>query len=90
MDETILRSRVLELVESLSASPAKQARASQAYAPEHVNLHASRSMEDLLDHLRLQVKYVVFDLEATRRENSYLRNMLERRTNTGESGGEQF
>ncbi len=95
MEETALRSRVLELIESLSAHPADQPRASQAYASEHANLHATRSTEDLLDQLRLQVKYNLFDLEATRRENRYLRTMLERRSNTGgetggESGGEQF
>jgi len=35
-----------------------------------------RSLQDSLDHLRLSVKYLVFDLEATRRENTYLRKML--------------
>ena len=30
-----------------------------------------------LDHLRLSVKYLVFDLEATRRENQYLRKLLD-------------
>ena len=31
-----------------------------------------------VDQLRLRVKYLVFDLEATRRENAFLRSMLER------------
>jgi len=30
-----------------------------------------------LDFLRLHSKYLLFDLEATRRENTYLRRMLE-------------
>ena len=30
-----------------------------------------------LDYLRLSIKYLVFDLEATRREYGYLRKMLE-------------
>lgn len=34
-------------------------------------------LQESLDYLRLSVKYLVFDLEATRRENSYLRRMLE-------------
>lgn len=34
-------------------------------------------LQDSLDNLRLSVKYLVFDLEATRRENSYLRKLLE-------------
>ncbi len=34
-------------------------------------------LQDSLDHLRLSVKYLVFDLEATRRENQYLRRLIE-------------
>ena len=37
------------------------------------------SAEDSMSHLRLQIKYLIFDLEATRRENRYLRQMLENR-----------
>ena len=34
-------------------------------------------LQDSLDYLRLSVKYMVFDLEATRRENVYLRKLVE-------------
>ena len=34
-------------------------------------------LQDSLDFLRLSVKYMVFDLEATRRENVYLRKLVE-------------
>lgn len=34
------------------------------------------TLQESLDHLRLSVKYLVFDLEATRRENRYLRKLL--------------
>lgn len=34
------------------------------------------TLQESLDHLRLSVKYLVFDLEATRRENAYLRKLL--------------
>lgn len=34
-------------------------------------------LQDSLDYLRLSVKYLVFDLEATRRENEYLRKLLD-------------
>ena len=47
----------------------------------------SCTAEDALDHLRLQVKYLVFDLEATKRENKYLRQMLQRRAG-GDNPGE--
>ncbi|MGP1345114.1 MAG: transcriptional regulator [Phycisphaerales bacterium] len=35
-----------------------------------------KSLQDSVDYLRLGVKYLVFDLEATRRENEQLRTML--------------
>jgi hypothetical protein len=34
-------------------------------------------LQEALDYLRLSVKYLVFDLEATRRENTYLRRIIE-------------
>jgi hypothetical protein len=37
-------------------------------------------LQDSLDYLRLSVKYLVFDLEATRRENQYLRKLLDRQS----------
>ena len=38
------------------------------------------TLQESLDYLRLSIKYLVFDLEATRRENTYLRKMLEETT----------
>src|SRR5262245_57470819 len=43
-------------------------------------------LQDSLDYLRLSVKYLVFDLEATRRENQYLRKLLDRQS--GAQGSE--
>jgi hypothetical protein len=34
-------------------------------------------LQESLDNLRLVTKYRAFDLEATRRENAYLRKLLE-------------
>jgi hypothetical protein len=34
------------------------------------------AIKDSADHLRIAVKYLIFDLEATRRENDYLRKLL--------------
>ena len=36
-------------------------------------------LQESLDYLRICIKYQLFDLEATRRENKYLRRMLEDR-----------
>ena len=35
------------------------------------------ALQESLDYLRVSVKYLVFDLEATRRENAYLRKLME-------------
>jgi len=36
-------------------------------------------LQESLDYLRVCIKYQVFDLEATRRENKQLRDMLEKK-----------
>lgn len=36
------------------------------------------TLQDSLDYLRVSVKYLVFDLEATRRENAYLKSLLQK------------
>jgi hypothetical protein len=46
----------------------------------HKKLEQSiRGLQKSLDDLRVCVKYQAFDLEATRRENRYLRKLLEER-----------
>ena len=35
------------------------------------------NLQGSLDYLRICIKYLLFDLEATRRENKYLRKLLE-------------
>jgi hypothetical protein len=41
-------------------------------------------VQDALSQLRLDMKYLVFDLEATRRERNSFRQELEERTNPGD------
>lgn len=41
-------------------------------------------VQDALSQLRLDMKYLVFDLEATRRERDSYRQKLEERTNFGD------
>jgi hypothetical protein len=41
-------------------------------------------VQDALSQLRLDMKYLVFDLEATRRERDTYRQQLEERTNLGD------
>lgn len=43
-------------------------------------------LQESLDYLRLSIKYLVFDLEATRRENGYLRKMIEQHNTDSKNG----
>lgn len=85
MDDKLMRSKLGELAEIIAALPtANEENSSKgSYLPRALPMSA-KSSEELIDHIRLRVKYVLFDLEATRRENRYLRQMLERRSNFGE------
>jgi hypothetical protein len=89
MNEAAIRERIRELNEMAMASPLVQADRSAgsqgAYETERPT--SERCTADSLDLLRLQLKYLLFDLEATRRENRYLRQMLESRDRRDPEGG---
>ena len=82
MDDTSLEEKLNELVKEFgeTAEPqnrklvklAKQAQANRKKLEKSIN-----SLQESLDYLRVCIKYQVFDLEATRRENQYLRKLLE-------------
>jgi len=82
MDEANLESKLNELVKELGgatdpqheklAELAKQAQASRKKLENSIN-----SLQESLDYLRVCIKYQLFDLEATRRENQYLKKMIE-------------
>jgi len=81
MKEAAIRKRLLELCEAITASPLSDSSSADVSGGVYRPGAPSKTvdLEEQLDHLRLQVKYVLFDLEATRRENHYLRQMLETR-----------
>ena len=82
MDEPKLEDKLKELVKEFGgmANPqhkklamlAKQARESHKQLQKSVN-----TLQESLDYLRICIKYQLFDLEATRRENKDLRRRLE-------------
>ena len=76
MDELVLKKRMRELMEIVSAVPQAQKVAGGAYQPE---LPRQGSSEETFEFLQLHLKYLMFDVEATRRENRYLRQLLENR-----------
>jgi uncharacterized coiled-coil protein SlyX len=82
MDELTFQRKMQELMARIKAMPetaTAEASASVDQAGERrERIKASvAELQESLDYLRLSVKYLVFDLEATRRENAYLRRMLE-------------
>jgi len=77
MKEAAVKKALSELNEVLLSS---QARKLTGGPKAHVlSGPGNETLESALDEIRLQAMYLVFDLEATRRENGYLRRMLESR-----------
>ena len=81
MNEEVLRAKVGQLLSEVGRAPLPERPQG-----EGIQLPVSRSdtamrremaaLEDNLDHVRLAIKYLVFDLEATKRENHLLRELL--------------
>jgi transcriptional antiterminator len=84
MDEARLEDKLKELVKEFGelANPQYKKLASLAQQAENNRNQLQKSVDNLqesLDYLRICIKYQLFDLEATRRENKYLRKLLEER-----------
>jgi chromosome segregation ATPase len=85
MNEQEFQNKLAELMGEISTLPASERQRLQDLAEEtrqrHERLRKTvSSLQESLDYLRLSIKYLVFDLEATKRENGYLRKMLEETT----------
>ena len=90
MDESTFQAKLAELMKEISTLPEAEREKLTSMAKQTQARHAKlrKTVSDLqesLDYLRLSLKYLIFDLEATRRENSYLRKMIEH----DRSGGDQ-
>jgi hypothetical protein len=84
MEESNLEKKLQELVAEFGGSPDPKYNKLAELARQAQNSHEQlkRSVDRLqesLDYLRICIKYQIFDLEATRRENKYLRQLLEER-----------
>lgn len=89
MNEAAIRQKLCEINEILTVSPSlgpapKSPGGEGVYYGQQ--LAQEPALDATLEQLRLQVKYLLFDLEATRRENRYLRQMLEARHRGGADG----
>lgn len=87
MSESEFQTKLGELMGEISTLPpterAKLEKLADDTRARHERLRQTvSSLQESLDYLRLSIKYLVFDLEATRRENQYLRRMLEEATDS--------
>ncbi len=89
MSDAAVRERLNELLEVIRALPCpKNRKSADEGVYEGQFARSSETLEAIVDGLRVQLKYLVFDLEATRRENRYLRKMLENRPPRGVENNE--
>lgn len=82
MDEMSFQEKMTEIMNRIRELPESERgraeQASEAVAERRERISKSvGELQESLDYLRLSVKYLIFDLEATRRENAYLRKMIE-------------
>lgn len=93
MDEATFQQKLSELMTEITTLPEDERARLEALAEETRERHKElrktvHNLQESIDFLRLSIKYMLFDLEATRRENSYLRKMLEEdgQSDQGEKG----
>jgi len=92
MNEQEFQAKLTELMSEIATLPKAQ-RDKLTQLADKTKLRHDKlrrtvgELQESMDHLRLSIKYLVFDLEATRRENSYLRKMLEEQS-AGEDDAE--
>ena len=85
MNHWMFEDKLNELIRELGPIPDPAQQKFMEIAREHRNTRKNiqkslHSMQESLDYLRVCVKYLLFDLEATRRENLYLKKLLEEQT----------
>lgn len=90
MNEQDFQAKLSDLMQQLETVPSPAKEQLQQLAHETHDRHQRMrktvgELQESLDYLRLSVKYLVFDLEATRRENQYLRKLLDAKSSGGSS-----
>ena len=82
MNEQDFQQKLGDLISQINNLPESQRGPLEKLAAETKDRHdqMKKTVADLqesLDYLRLSIKYLVFDLEATRRENEFLRKLID-------------
>ncbi|MCH7919867.1 MAG: hypothetical protein IIC50_18005 [Planctomycetes bacterium] len=86
MDEAKFEHKLNDLVKEFGSNTNPQTQklaelAQQAKDSHHQLRESISNLQEVLDYLRVCIKYQAFDLEATRRENSYLKKLIEENNN---------
>ena len=81
MDEKTFQNKLASLMGEINTLPEGERKKLANLAEQTQERHSKMKktmgeLQESLDYLRLSIKYQVFDLEATRRENQYLRDMI--------------
>ena len=88
MNEVVIRQKLAYLCDSIAKTPCADGSTKVDDGIYISNPGIDKAtIEQSLETLRLQMKYLVFDLEATRRENRYLRHMLDSRRRPDRNDG---
>jgi hypothetical protein len=82
MNEEAFQRKLSELIAEIAMLPAGERGKLELLAEETRERHRQlketvAGLQESIDLVRLSVKYMLFDLEATRRENQQLRKMLD-------------
>lgn len=87
MNEAVIRKKLAELAGTIARTPKSTSvvKSDEGIFIAHPH-QGEGTIDESIEALGLQMKYMVFDLEATRRENKYLRQMLETRPRGGDKG----
>jgi len=86
MNEETFQRKLAELIAEIGTLPANERDKLELLAAQTRERHRQlketvSSLQENIDFVRLSIKYLLFDLEATRRENSQLRKLLEDQSN---------
>ena len=82
MNEEVFQRKLSELVDEIDTLPEGERAKLHDLAEQTRHRHRQlketvSSLQESIDFLRLSIKYLLFDLEATRRENGQLRRMID-------------
>lgn len=88
MNEETFQRKLAELIAEIGTLPADERGKLEMLAAQTHERHQQlkqtvSSLQESIDFVRLSIKYLLFDLEATRRENEQLRRLLDENSSNG-------